>query len=173
MAVIDRMRQAQGIAFPFIVLLAATPVAAQGSAKMSLTAQDPASAQPSLPNPMPDLSMPASSEAKSQASGGKTNLSPSKATHHGSHRRIAGNRNVGKPLSRPALANVELVEPLPHPPQPPHVTVPVPAYPLENFVTYFTTPPPPVICMPTRPDRFMPDPHLVNQQPALCTADNP
>ena len=71
------------------------------------------------------------------------------------------------------MANVELTELLPHPPQPPHVTVPVPAYPFENVVTYLTAPPPPVVCRTTRRDRFKPDLGLVDETPVLCTADNP
>ena len=150
---------------PFGLVLGSTPLAAQ----RPLTAQDPASAQPALPKPMPDLTVPGLGAIKLAS---KTPPRPRASAHHAAgHRRYAS--GAVKPLRRPALANVELLEPLPHPPQPPHVTVPVPAYPLENFVTYYTAPPPPVVCRPTRYDRFKPDLRLAGESPVLCTADNP
>lgn len=91
----------------------------------------------------------------------------------GDHHRRDARARYTEPLDRPILAGVELVEPLPRPPQPPHVTVPVPAYPFENIITYLTAPPPPVVCRPTRRDRFKPDLGLVDETPVLCTADNP
>ena len=78
-----------------------------------------------------------------------------------------------EPLERPALAGVELVAPIPHPIQPPHFTVPVPAYPLENFATFYTTPPPPVTCRRVPRDPDAPDPHLYREQAVVCAADNP
>ena len=144
--------------------LCATTAAAQGS----LSAQSPASAQPTLPKSMPDLSIPGSGPGESPSKKPRARTATRRGGHH---RHYAG--GFATPPERPALANVELLEPLPHPPQPPHVTVPVPAYPLENFVTYFTAPPPPVVCRPTRRDRFKPDLGLVGEVPVLCTADNP
>lgn len=157
-------RRAKWTALPLGLMLCATPAAAQGP----LTKQDPASAQPTLPKPMPDLTVPGSGSGDGASKKPRARLAPHPRDHHRRHA-----RGFAEPLERPALANVELVEPLPHPPQPPHVTVPVPAYPLENFVTYFTTPPPPVVCRPTRRDRFKPDLGLVDERPVLCTADNP
>lgn len=150
---------------PLAVAMGASPLAAQGP----LTTQDPASAQPTLPKPMPDFAMPSSGP------GGRA----PRASHahamarHDAHRRHYAHNRTAEPLDRPVLAGVELVEPLPRPPQPPHVIVPVPAYPFENSVTYFTAPPPPVVCRPTRRDRFKPDLGLVDETPVLCTADNP
>ena len=151
-----------------IVPLALVLCVASAVAKDQLTTQDPASAQPTLPKPMPNLnvSIPGSSEGAPKKP--RNHIS----THHGArHRHYA--RRYTEPVERPALANVVLTEALPHPPQPPHVTVPVPGYPLDNFVTYFTAPPPPVVCRPTRHDRFKPDLGLVDETPVLCTADNP
>lgn len=131
-----------------------------------LATQDPASAQPTLPKPMPGLTIPMN---PSDASGGKK-------TKHVAHRRIrrgSASYDRGETIERPALATVDLTERLPYPPQPPHVTVSVPAYPFENFVVAFTTPPPPIVCRPTRRDRYQPDPHLLGEQAVLCTADNP
>ena len=143
------------------------PLAAQGS----LTTQDPASAQPTLPKSMPDLTVPVSGAGGSAP---KALPKARKSSRKGGRQRhyALRSRHVD-PEDRPTLANVELLEPLPHPPQPPHVTVPVPAYPLENFVTYFTEPPPPVVCRPSRYDRFKPDLRLIDEKPVLCTADNP
>lgn len=150
---------------PLGLLLCASQAAAQGP----LATQDPASAQPTLPKPLSNFSVPGSDGAMTRSPRHRTT---SRSTSH--HRRYAHARYRGGPVERPELANVELLEPLPHPPQPPHVTVPVPAYLPENFVTYFTAPPPPVVCRPTRYDRFAPpDVRLVDETPVLCTADNP
>lgn len=160
-------RKTNWLMVPLGLVLCATPAAAQGSS----TAQSPASAQPILPKSMPNLSMPGSSSGSGESSSKKPRT-PRTATRRGGHHRHYAGGGASLP-ERPALANVELLEPLPHPPQPPHVTVPVPAYPFENFVTYFTAPPPPVVCRPTRHDRFKPDLGLVGETPVLCTADNP
>ena len=107
------------------------------------------------------------------SSGGKKPLTVRKKVSrlHRPHRTAA--RDDDATLERPALAGVELVEPIPHPIQPPHYTVPVPAYPFENFVTFYTTPPPPVICSRVRRDPYAPDPHLVRERSVVCEADNP
>lgn len=157
---------------PLGLVLGTFAASAPAHAKDNLTVQDPASAQPSLPKSMPNLTIPgAGSGDVPKAPKPKPGQATKHASNHHHHRRYS--RRYSEPLERPVLANVELVEGLPHPPQPPHVTVPVPAYPLDNFVTYFTAPPPPVVCRPTRYDRFKPDPHLVDENPVLCTADNP
>ena len=149
------------------LLLYASPLAARGP----LAEQDPASAQPTLPKSMPDLTVPVSSI---DLGGARPPAKPRPAERRGiKHRRYVRYRDYPEPPDRPALASVELLETLPHPPQPPHVTVPVPAYPLEDFVTSFTTPPPPVVCREIRYDRFKPEPRLVDAKPVMCTADNP
>lgn len=156
------LRRANWTVVSLGLVLCGSPAIAQGP----LTTQDPASAQPKLPKPMPELTMPGSGD-------GASKKPPAHLLSHHRDRHRHRARGFAEPLERPALANVELVERLPHPPQPPHVTVPVPAYPLENFVTYFTAPPPPVVCRPTRRDRFKPEFGLVDERPVLCTADNP
>ena len=117
---------------------------------------------------MPDLTNPGSNSSDNTSK----KPHPRNVVRNGGHHRHYV-RSFAVPLERPVLANVELLERLPHPTQPPHVSVPVPAYPLENFVTYFTAPPPPVVCRPTQHDRFKPDLGLVGETPVLCTADNP
>ncbi len=148
---------------PLGLALCATPLAAQNP----LATQQSASAQPTLPKPMPNLTVPTGG-----SSDGPAKKPGAHAATHRTHRRHYAHALVD-PLDRPALANVELLEPLPRPPQPPHVTVPVPGYPLDNLITYLTAPPPPVVCRPTRYDRFKPDLGLADERPVLCTADNP
>lgn len=89
------------------------------------------------------------------------------------HRRVAHNRAPSRPLDRPALAGVELLQPLPRPGQPPHIAVPVPGYPLDSFITAYTTPLPPIVCHPTRRDPDLPDPRLYRERAVICEADNP
>ncbi len=93
------------------------------------------------------------------------------AIHH--RHRLAGRRGEPLDIDRPALAGVELLRPLPPPDQPPHFVVPTPAYPFENFVTAYTTPPPPLFCHPTRRDPDLPDPHLYRERAVVCEPDNP
>ncbi len=151
----------------------------------------PASAQPSLPQPIAGgvplaspiigggqgkLDQAKPDQAKlDRAKPDRVRIGRAKARHFARyHGRIASHRRFGgEPLERPALAGVELVTPIPHPIQPPHFTVPVPAYPFENFVTYYTTPPPPVFCHRAPRDPDAPDPHLIGERPVLCEADNP
>ena len=77
------------------------------------------------------------------------------------------------PIERPALAGVELLQPLPRPDEPPHIVVPLPAYVLDPVFLPFTTPPPPVVCHPTRRDPDLPDPRLYRERTVVCEADNP
>ncbi len=86
---------------------------------------------------------------------------------------VAHYRSAPIDVDRPALAGVELLRPLPPPGQPPHFVVPTPAYPFENFVTAYTTPPAPLFCHPTSRDRDLPDPHLYRERPVTCEPDNP
>ena len=151
---------------PVGLVLGVTPFAAQAQS----ATQGSASAQPAMPKPMPELTMPGSVPSDAARKKRYAHTATSRNSHHRSHAQSRGNVAI---RDRPKLANVELLEPLPHPPQPPHVTVPVPAYSFENFVTNYTTPPPPVICHPARHDRFNPDPRLIDEIPVLCTADNP
>ncbi len=76
-------------------------------------------------------------------------------------------------LERPALAGVTLLRPLPPAPQPPHIAVPLPAYPLDTIAAAFTTPPPPIVCHPTRRIRDLPDPELYRERTVQCEPDNP
>ena len=93
--------------------------------------------------------------------------------HYARHGHYRHGDYAGRVLDRPALAGVELVAPLPPPGEPPHVTVPTPAYPLESFATAFTTPPPPIVCHPARREPGAPDPHLYREVPVVCEPDNP
>ena len=88
------------------------------------------------------------------------------------HHRYA-HRHVPLDLERPALAGVTLLQPLPPEPQPPHIAVPLPAYPLDTIAAAFTTPPPPIVCHPTRRLRDLPDPELYRERTLQCEADNP
>jgi hypothetical protein len=80
---------------------------------------------------------------------------------------------VPRDLERPALAGVTLLQPLPPAPQPPHIAVPLPAYPLDTIAAAFTTPPPPIVCHPTRRIRDLPDPELYRERTLVCEPDNP
>ncbi len=137
----------------------------------------PAAAQPSLPKPL-DGAVPLNSQLIGGGSGSKPS-SRKVERHFAPARSVARRRGASRrygdaePLERPALAGVELVAPIPKPVQPPHFTVPVPAYLPENAATFYTTPPPPVICHRVPRDPYAPDPHLVRETTVLCEADNP
>ena len=88
-------------------------------------------------------------------------------------RRIVRRIHVPRDLDRPALAGVELLAPLPPPGEPPHVTVPMPAFSLDSLAAAYTTPPPPIVCHRTRRDPTVPDPHLYREVPVECEPDNP
>ena len=154
---------------PFAVVLSCAAVRADPSLQ-------PASAQPTLPQPVP-ASVPGNSPILGGESTRDTTLIVRKKTSRSGYRLRHVRHHVARydrePLDRPALAGVQLVAPLPHPIQPPHFTVPTPAYPFENFVTYFTTPPPPVICHRVPRDPYAPDPRLLYEKPVVCEADNP
>lgn len=158
-------RRAIWAILPLGLALCAAPAAGQGT----LATQGSGSAQPTLPKALPGLPVPVAADDVGDKPTRRARKSMSRgARHHGYARALHA-----EPVDRPALANVELLEILPHPPQPPHVTVPEPAYPFEDFVTTYTAPPPPVVCRPARYDRFKPDLGLVGERPVLCTADNP
>ncbi len=91
--------------------------------------------------------------------------------HHYARHHYA--RRVPLDLERPALAGVTLLQPLPPEPQPPHIAVPLPAYPLDTIAAAFTTPPPPIVCHPTRRIRDLPDPELYREHTLECEPDNP
>ena len=93
-------------------------------------------------------------------------------THH-RHFSHFRERAPVRDLERPALAGVELLQPLPRPGEPPHLNVPLPGYPLDSFITAFTTPLPPIVCHPTRRDPDVPDPRLYRERTVTCEADNP
>lgn len=90
------------------------------------------------------------------------------------HRRIAAHR-VGPrwPLDRPALAGVALVTPLPPLREPPHIRVPMPAYPVETLAYWFGAPRPDIVCAPAPRDPNLPDPRLYRERPVICEPDNP
>ncbi len=156
-------------------VLAAAPVATALAAAdaMPLTTQDPASAQPVLPKPMPDLTVPTGAGGKTAPTPEKKHGDRSSKRHARAARHHTRTREATTELQRPALASVELTERLPYPPQPPHVTVPVPGYPLDDLVTAITAPPPPIVCRPTARDPFQPRFDVVDARAVLCTSDNP
>ncbi len=150
---------------------AAAPAQAQPSPPTS------ADAQPTLPAPVAG-GLPTASPIVGGGRGTQPlTVRKRTAAHHRAPRHrlahVAGYGAGSDDLDRPALAGVELVTPIPHPIQPPHHTVPVPGYPLDNFITFYTTPPPPVICQHVPRDPDAPDPHLVRERTVVCAADNP
>ena len=88
-------------------------------------------------------------------------------------RHFARRRPVPFDLERPALAGVTLLQPLPPAPQPQHIVVPLPAYPLETVAASFLTPAPPIVCHRTPRIRDLPDPRLYKEKTLVCEADNP
>lgn len=149
---------------------AATVVLCGGSRVLAdTTPPQPASAQPSLPQPMPSAG-----DVLKTMGGPDTGLEPRRKTpqHHRSARRRSIHRQAAS-VRRPALAGVELAGPLPRPPQPPHFTTPTPAYPLEAITAAFTTPLPPVVCHPAAVDPELPNPRLYKQRGLVCASDNP
>ena len=154
-----------------------------GGSLAETTPLQPASAQPTLAEPVPG-GMPLTSPLLGGGTAGGTakplvvRKNAERAHRHAARVRRHYARDDHdqfdrEPLERPALAGVQLVAPIPHPIQPPHFTVPVPAYPFENFITYYTTPPPPVICHRVPRDPYAPDPQLLYEKPVVCEADNP
>lgn len=90
------------------------------------------------------------------------------------HRRIAARRGAPRwPLERPALAGVALVTPLPPLREPPHIRVPMPAYPVETLAYWFGAPRPDIVCAPAPRDPNLPDPRLYRERPVICEPDNP
>lgn len=160
------------------LLFVASPFSAPAGAQP--TPPQPASPQPTLPKPLDGmpLASPIIGGGKGSAAKESAATPPRDRRHRAALR--AGHRarhrfaeRAFAPLERPALAGVELVAPLPVPVQPPHFTVPVPAYLPENAVTAYTTPLPPVICHRVPRDPYAPDPHLIRETTVLCEADNP
>ncbi len=146
------------VAVPLVVWLAAWPALAQSAppAPVSGPAGSPVVDQIVADEPPPLV-------VRKQAS------RPVPQRRH----RFARHDRVPRDLERPALAGVTLVAPLPPPGEPPHIEVPLPAYALDSLVTAYTTPPPPIVCHPTRRDPDAPDPRLYRETPVLCAADNP
>lgn len=171
---------------PFSMRLAfGIGVAAVGTmplAAAQTTPPQPAAAQPSLPQPMPNLG----SKTLEKIGGPDAGVAPLKAPQPtklstiSKAPRKARRRHVRydyPPASvpRPALAGVELAAPLPRPGQPPHFTTPTPAYPFENAIVGLTMPLPPTVCHRVPRDPFVPepDPRLYRQVSVACQADNP
>jgi len=146
-----------------------------GASQAQPSPPEPSSPQPTLPQPSPGLSIGSSILGGGAGSGkqAKPLVVRRKAARVKTHRHHLARVDADEVLDRPALAGVELLAPLPHPPQPRHIVVPVPAYPLENFVTFYTEPPPPVICHRTPRDPDAPDPHLLDERTVVCKPDNP
>lgn len=163
------------IALPPAALFALWFVA--GPAVAQRTPPEPAAAQPTLPHPLGPVTTKPGSPIVEQIVGAERQ--PLVVHRHAARsallrrRRIAHHIQVPRDLDRPALAGVELLAPLPPPSEPPHLTVPMPAYPLDNIATDFTTPPPPIVCHRTRRDPDAPDPHLYREVPVVCEPDNP
>lgn len=89
------------------------------------------------------------------------------------HHHFARRGHAPLDLDRPALAGVELLLPLPAPAEPPHIVVPLPAYPLDSVASAFLTPPPPVVCHRTPRVRDAPAPRLYREVTLDCRPDNP
>lgn len=92
---------------------------------------------------------------------------------HAHPRYVVRHRPVPLDLERPALAGVTLLQPLPPAPQPPHIVVPLPAYPLETVAASLLTPAPPIVCRRTPRIRDLPDPRLYKEATLVCEPDNP
>ncbi len=158
-------------------LLVGAPAGAAGAPP------EPSAAQPSLP--------PSGNPPNGNPPGGKPPVSPliqrtigagakpaearkhasrhAQLRHHVAHRY----RAVPLDLERPAVAGVTLLVPLPRPEEPPHLTVPLPAYPLDSLATYVTTPPTPVVCHHVPREPGLPDPELYRERTLQCQPDNP
>ena len=145
-----------------------------GTAVAQSTPPQPAAAQPTIPQPI-GQAKPGSPVVESLVDSAKQR--PLEVRKHASHvaRRHSryAHRHAPLDLDRPALAGVELLQPLPRPGPPPHLTVPLPAYPLDGIATALTMPAPPVVCHPTRREPGLPDPQLYRERTLACEADNP
>lgn len=98
----------------------------------------------------------------------------SRVAHRGSHRvHLARSKRPVWPLDRPALAGVALVTPLPPLREPPHIRVPMPAYPVETLAYWFGAPRPDIVCAPAPRDPNLPDPRLYRERSVICEPDNP
>ncbi|MBE7220316.1 MAG: hypothetical protein INR64_17740 [Caulobacteraceae bacterium] len=171
------------------VLIAAAPAAAQTSP--SATQSDlvpgpqtsPSAGRPNLPSgapvrpePVPYAPpKPGSPVVQQLVGGGGEPLVVRRhaARPHGHARYVVRHRPVPLDLERPALAGVTLLQPLPPAPQPPHVVVPLPDYPLDTVAASFLTPAPPIVCHRTPRIRDLPDPRLYKEETLVCEPDNP
>ncbi len=158
------------------MLIAASAIGA-GTALAQTTPQNSSDPQPTLPTSGPSGSSPVveSIVGKSQPPL-EVHKRPAHPMHAAGHRRLrhyARLRAVPPDVDRPALAGVELLQPLPRPGEPPHFVVPTPDYPLDTIAAAFLTPPPPVVCHDVRRDPYLPDPRLYREQTVACEPDNP
>lgn len=171
--IFDRSRR---LGLGLVAMVGATMVA-PGAAR-SQTAQDSAAAQPVLPRPE---MKPGSPVVEDLVGAPQPALDVRKRPDHvrsrvtSSHHRIrVAHHFAPRPnIERPALAGVELLAPLPRPGEPPHIEVPVPAYPLDTVAAAYLTPVPPIMChrVPREPD--LPDPRLYRERTVVCAPDNP
>ncbi len=148
--------------------LGGAPARAQGAS----TPPESSAAQPTLPPP----SAPNPPIVQTIVGPGQPALDVRKTPPHRvatRRHRVARHRSEPLDIERPALAGVQLLRPLPPPEQPPHFVVPTPAYPFENFVTAYTTPPAPLFCHPTPREPDLPDPRLYRERTVICEPDNP
>lgn len=133
--------------------------------------------QPSLPAPVAETGGPLVDKIMRPA---PPTLDVHRRARHASHAGRAVHRHVLAararltwPLDRPALAGVALVTPLPPLREPPHIRVPMPAYPVESLAYWFGAPRPDIVCVPAPRDPDLPDPRLYRERPVLCEPDNP
>jgi hypothetical protein len=149
-------------------ILACTFIAGAALLCVPMAAAVAASPQPTVPPPDSPVVEQLARSTAPHGAGKPPKHQP--AAHH--RHRVAGWR-VPRFVDRPALAGVELLEPLPPPGEPPHIIVPVPAYPLESIAASLTSPPPPVMCHRVPRDLDAPDPRLYREVPVRCEPDNP
>ena len=161
--------------FAAAIVVAALCGAAQAQA--AGTPPEPSAPQPALPQPIPSPGgKPPVSPVVEHTIAATSPLVRRKHARRQARLRRHLARHYGAPpgdLERPAVAGVTLLVPLPRPDEPPHFTVPVPAYPLESLATFITTPPTPVVCHPVPREPGLPDPELYRERTLQCQPDNP
>jgi hypothetical protein len=158
-----------------LLCLAAIGLTGTSAGAQTTTPPQPAAAQPTIPQPI-DARKPDSPVVESLVDPmSRRPLEVHKHPRHiaARHRHYAHRFHTPIDLDRPALAGVEVLQPLPRPGQPPHLAVPLPAYPLDEIATALTMPPPPIVCHPIRREPGLPDPHLYRERTVACEPDNP
>ena len=165
----DRSRAARRFGLAAVVLLATI-----GAAAAQTTPQDSAAAQPKLPGPQKKPGSPVVETLVTPPQQPALEVRKRPITVARRRTRYARHRHRQPvPLDRPALAGVELLAPIPPPGEPPHVVVPMPAYPLDSIATALLMPAPPVVCHRVRREPGLPDPRLYREVTVACEPDNP